>query len=172
MSTFRNNAVKYAVKWFSNERDLVRGAEDTDRSVRVAATERAGGYFKIARNLPRRYDVGRGLDEWRPSLKLSTKPRIRTSIETEPVPQSARCERDLPLRTAGVIYFCGCWRTALCSGELRGAARPRRAWPATRLAVLCRTNWPPLVTHRVLGRTKLSGRKARIFFPKSRLFRA
>jgi len=74
MPTIRESANKYAVKWFSKERELVRGAESIDRDQRFGALAEAAGYFKIARNLPRRYDVDCALPRMSPTLEILANP--------------------------------------------------------------------------------------------------
>jgi hypothetical protein len=54
-------ALEYAGYWTDNEHSFVTALAGSDKQQRLAALQRAGGYFKISRNFKRTYDVGAGL---------------------------------------------------------------------------------------------------------------
>lgn len=68
--TLKNSAIEYAGYWFKTERNLVAGLSSDDRASRLRALQRATGYFKIARNMPRAYDVGSGHERMAPALAI------------------------------------------------------------------------------------------------------
>jgi hypothetical protein len=68
--TLKNSAIEYAGYWFKTERDLHTGLSSDNRASRLRALQRAAGYFKIARNMPRAYDVGSGHERMAPALAI------------------------------------------------------------------------------------------------------
>ena len=77
MQSIQASASAYADKWFREERQLVRGFMSSERASRVVALQSAAGYFKIARNMPRRYDIARGLDRFEPAMSILEEPEFR-----------------------------------------------------------------------------------------------
>jgi hypothetical protein len=63
-------AVEYARYWFARESAMVQGLSAVNRNDRLAALQKAAGYFRVARNLPKAYDVDRGLKRLAPALEL------------------------------------------------------------------------------------------------------
>jgi hypothetical protein len=74
MDSHQASAGAYADKWFRSERQIVRDYMTTERALRTAALQRAAGYFKIARNMPRKYDTAVGLDRLGPVLSILEEP--------------------------------------------------------------------------------------------------
>jgi hypothetical protein len=60
----------YAGRWLFKEQHLVAGLAGIDRQKRLAAVQRAGGYFRVSRSFGRRFDVLRGLDRLAPVLDV------------------------------------------------------------------------------------------------------
>jgi hypothetical protein len=70
MSTIRllDCAIEYARLWVTRERQLVTDFAAPSKARRLAALQRAGGYFRISRNFPMVYDVEAGLKRLAPAL--------------------------------------------------------------------------------------------------------
>lgn len=62
-------AREYGGSWTKNEHAFVTALADSDTQQRLAALQRAGGYFKSARCFKRTYDVGVGLPRLQPVLE-------------------------------------------------------------------------------------------------------
>src|SRR2546422_204183 len=71
------SATQYAQYWVRSERSFVETLVDGDEDARLAAIQRAAGYFRIARNFPKAFDVGRGLARLAPVRDLLQAPLLR-----------------------------------------------------------------------------------------------
>ena len=80
--TLQQSAVEYAGYWFKTESTLVDALSGDERVVRLQALQRAAGYFRIARNMPRAYDVGLGHQRLAPVLFLLDSSRLQPVDET------------------------------------------------------------------------------------------
>jgi len=76
-TALQRSATQYAHYWLRKERSVVEALADGDEDTRRTALQRAAGYFRIARNFPRAFDVGRGLTRLAPVHALLRAPSLR-----------------------------------------------------------------------------------------------
>jgi hypothetical protein len=55
-------SITYAEFWFTIEEGLVAGLKSGSRSERLRALQKAAGYFRVARTLQKKYDIGERLE--------------------------------------------------------------------------------------------------------------
>jgi len=67
---FNYYALHYLNLWVSKDRRWCEALAGTDDSEKLAALARAAAFYRIARNLPTDYDVGKGLQRYEPVLKI------------------------------------------------------------------------------------------------------
>ena len=65
-----HSAKRYAEYWERRERAFVESLADGDEGARLLALQRAAGYFRIARNFPKAFDIGRGFTRLAPVRDL------------------------------------------------------------------------------------------------------
>jgi hypothetical protein len=90
--TLHQSAVEYAGFWFKSECACAEALSSDDHAVRLQALQRAAGYFRIARNMPKAYDVGRGRQRLEPVLDLLDAWRLQP-VSTITLPQVVRSLR-------------------------------------------------------------------------------
>lgn len=68
LASFESCAARYARTWSGGERPIFEGLAAPDRQRRLEALQAGAGYFRIARNFHRRFDVEVGLERLAPVL--------------------------------------------------------------------------------------------------------
>jgi hypothetical protein len=67
--SFASCAKRYARTWSRGERPIFEGLASADRRHRLEALQKGAGYFRIARNFHKTFDVGIGLERFAPVLE-------------------------------------------------------------------------------------------------------
>jgi len=67
---FKYCALHYLNQWISQDRHLVRALARGDRRERLDALNRTAFLYRVARTLPDKHDVGRGLQRFEPVLRI------------------------------------------------------------------------------------------------------
>lgn len=67
---FRRYALHYLNFWVSQDRMLCEALAGSDDSEKLKFLAKAAAFYRIARNLPRRYDEGKGLPRYGPLLEI------------------------------------------------------------------------------------------------------
>ena len=73
-------AREYANYWRNKERAFVMDLAGGDAATTLVATQKAAGYFRIARNFPTAFDVERGLRRFEPMLQVFDEARVTTVL--------------------------------------------------------------------------------------------
>lgn len=83
LPSFESCAKEYARSWSNGERPIFEGLAAADRPRRLEALQAGAGYFRIARNFHRRFDVELGLERLGPVLEiLETFRSTRLGVDT------------------------------------------------------------------------------------------
>src|SRR5437879_9567661 len=93
------SATQYAQYWLRSERSFVEALADSDEEGHLAAIQRAAGYFRIARNFPKAFDIGSGLARLAPVRDLLLPP-TRRPPDAEALRQAVESFR----RELGALY--------------------------------------------------------------------
>jgi hypothetical protein len=89
----QQNAVDYAGFWFKSECAFVDALSGGEYVVRLEALQRAAGYFRIARNMRREYDLGAGHRRLAPALAILD-PWRKRRVSVATLPQVVRTLRE------------------------------------------------------------------------------
>lgn len=63
-------ALQFFNQWLEKEKSYCEMLANGDADTQLLALYRAGGHFRIARNLPKKYDLGKGLLRYEPVLEV------------------------------------------------------------------------------------------------------
>jgi hypothetical protein len=87
----KRSATQYAGYWERSERAFVETLADGDEDARLQAIQSAAGYFRIARNFRKAFDIGRGLARLAPVRDLlQGTPRRMAEQNLGPIVDSLR----------------------------------------------------------------------------------
>jgi hypothetical protein len=70
LRAFHKFAKQYSGYWFKAERHLFEGLASGDQRRRLEAIQKGAGYFRIARNFRKKFDIDRGLARLAPVLGI------------------------------------------------------------------------------------------------------
>ncbi|KGF28369.1 MULTISPECIES: hypothetical protein [Oligella] len=68
--TFDFCALQFLNQWLEKEANYCESPASSDASLQRESLVAAGGYFRVARNLPKKYDTDRGLQRYEPVLEI------------------------------------------------------------------------------------------------------
>ncbi len=68
--TFEYCSLHYLNQWLSNDRRYCQGLSNEDKKIKLDVLKEAGGFYRIARNLPTKFDEDKGLKRYSPVLDI------------------------------------------------------------------------------------------------------
>lgn len=68
--TFDFCALQFLNQWLEKEANYCESLASSDASLQRESLVAAGGHFRVARNLPKKYDTDRGLQRYEPVLEI------------------------------------------------------------------------------------------------------
>ncbi len=69
-TTFEYCSLHYLNQWLTNDRNYCLALAGENRGAKLSALKKAGGFYRVARNVPTKYDVKIGLERYEPVLDI------------------------------------------------------------------------------------------------------
>ena len=68
--TFEYCSLHYLNQWLTYDRGYCQALSSSDEARKLSVLKNAGGFYRVARNLPRKFDEGKGLKRYQPVLEI------------------------------------------------------------------------------------------------------
>ncbi|MGA7564272.1 MAG: hypothetical protein WBW55_13780 [Desulfobaccales bacterium] len=91
-TTFEYCSLDYLNQWFSNDMGYCQALANGNKSEKLDALKSAGSFYKVARNLPSKYDEKKELERYAPVFEIID-PLRRDQFENDPVKQIREIEK-------------------------------------------------------------------------------
>ncbi|MFT6207079.1 MAG: hypothetical protein ACJA0T_000983 [Colwellia sp.] len=70
INTFEYCSLHYLNQWLTYDRNYCLALAGTNREAKLSALKSAGGFYRVARNVPTAFDVGIGMKRFQPVLEI------------------------------------------------------------------------------------------------------
>ena len=70
LHTFEYCSLHYLNQWLTHDKDYCKALSTGSNEEKLSALKKAGGFYKIARNLPTEYDVKKSIPRYQPVLDI------------------------------------------------------------------------------------------------------
>ena len=68
--TFEHCSLHYLNQWLTYDMGCCQALANDDKSMKLTTLKKAGSFYRVARNLPSKYDKGKGLARYQPVLDI------------------------------------------------------------------------------------------------------
>jgi len=100
IQTFEYCSLHYLNQWLTYDRGYCQALSNGDQETKISALKSAGGFYRVARNLPSEFDEKKGLARYQPALEILDSVG-KEQFKDNPVDKILEIEREISGKYGG-----------------------------------------------------------------------